>query len=204
MLHIRSLFGWLSTAVVLCATPAIADESDIRWTRDTVSGCWVYNPFPQHNEQVQWTGDCPSGRANGRGVLRWYVNGQLIERDEGVMQDGRAKGQFVSTLSDGSRYEGERLNSMRHGHGTIVFRDGSRYEGEWRDDKFNGSGTFTWSSGTRYEGEWRDGRPNGWGKATYAWDGKVYEGNWIDGCFQQGNLRWALFASQDECRRLQN
>ena len=193
------LARFLVVALLLSASPALAQELEAGWSRDATTGCRVWNPYPRPNEKVSWSGPCSYGVANGHGVLQWFLNGSLLERDQGEFVDGKANGEFVTTLADGSRYEGQRRNSERDGRGTITFVDGSRYEGEWRRDKFDGQGTFTWQSGTRYEGAWRDGKPNGWGKATYAWDGSVYEGNWTNGCFERDNRRWALFASREGC-----
>jgi hypothetical protein len=185
--------------LLLCAFPTLAQELDAGWIRDTTTGCRVWNPHPRQNETVSWSGACSYGFASGTGVLQWFLNGNPQERDEGELVEGKAIVQFVTTLADGSHYEGERRDSERHGRGTITFVSGNRYEGEWRKDKFDGQGTYTWQSGSRYEGEWRDGKPNGWGKATYAWDGSIYEGNWTNGCFQQGKRSWALFAAREEC-----
>lgn len=43
--------------------------------------------------------------------------------------------------ADGNIYDGEWLNDMRHGMGTLVnYKDGSRYEGQWERDKRHGAG----------------------------------------------------------------
>jgi len=189
----------LVVALLLCAGPALAQELGAGWIRDATTGCRVWNAHPRPNETVRWSGDCSDGLANGRGVLRWFLNDQILEHDAGEFIDGKANGEFVTILADGSRYEGQRRNSGREGRGAMTFAGGNRYEGEWRRDKFEGQGTYTWKSGTRYEGEWREGKPNGWGKATYAWDGSVYEGIWNNGCFNQDGRRWALFATSEEC-----
>ena len=192
------LARFLALVMFLCAGPALAQELTAGWTRDA-AGCRVWNPHPRPNETVTWSGACSYGLANGRGTLKWYQDGNLFETDEGELRDGKANGEFVTTLADGSRYEGERRDSERDGRGTMTFVSGDQYKGEWRKDQFDGQGTYTWRSGTSYEGEWRDGKPNGWGKATDAWDGSVYEGQWINGCFQQGNRSWALFSARAEC-----
>jgi hypothetical protein len=187
-------------AFVLFALPALAQQMPPGWIRDGTTGCRVWNLHPRPDETIRWSGACTYGLAQGRGVLQWIVNGELRESDEGEFRGGKGQGWFVTISTDGYRYEGERRDSERHGRGTATFANGDRYEGEWREDNYDGRGTFVWASGTRYEGEWQNGKPNGWGKATYAWDGSVYEGIWTNGCFQQGNRRWALFATTEECR----
>ena len=79
--------------------------------------------------------------------------------------------------SDGSRYEGEHREGVRHGRGTYTWADGNRYEGEWHEDKMHGEGTMYWHYGDRYEGEYRDGRRHGRGAYTWA-DGRRFEGEW--------------------------
>ena len=79
--------------------------------------------------------------------------------------------------SDGSRYEGEHRDGLRHGRGTYTWADGNRYEGEWHEDKMHGRGKMTWHYGDRYEGEYRDGQRHG--RGAYIWaDGRRFEGEW--------------------------
>lgn len=35
----------------------------------------------------------------------------------------------------GSRYEGYKLNGMRHGKGKFFYQDGGSYDGEWSENK---------------------------------------------------------------------
>ena len=58
---------------------------------------------------------------------------------------------------DGSYYEGEIKNDLRHGKGTFVFSKGGFYKGEWQNGKMEGFGILYYSSGkVAYEGEWLD------------------------------------------------
>ena len=57
-------------------TPTIADKN----------GCKVYNPMPQQEESITWTGDCRNGYAHGNGILDWFVGGQLEERYEAGLE----------------------------------------------------------------------------------------------------------------------
>ena len=47
----------------------------------------------------------------------------------------------------GSKYEGYKLNGMRHGHGKFFYQDGGMYDGEWRKNKMNGYGKLYYQSG---------------------------------------------------------
>ena len=64
--------------------------------------------------------------------------------------------QFVEEyFKMGSRYEGYKMNGMRHGYGRFFYQDGGRYEGEWKNNKMNGQGKlFYQSNKLAYDGEW--------------------------------------------------
>ncbi len=191
------------------------------WIAAQGSGCRLWNACPQREDTVTWSGACPNGVAEGRGITQWFQGGKPNDRFEGTLRDGQRTGRGVFTWANGNRYDGEWRDNERNGRGVFStaagdrydgeWRDGmpngrgagtwvsgNRYDGEWRDGKRSGRGAYTFADGDRYEGEWRDGRPNGRGKGTYR-DGSVYEGTWTNGCFQQGNRRWALFATDAEC-----
>ena len=86
----------------------------------------------------------------------------------------------VHGYPDGSRYEGQWLNSRRHGHGMWTKPDGTMYVGEWVNDKPNGHGTFTLPNGRKYIGEWKDGRRHGQGVEIQP-DGTKFFGEWKEG-----------------------
>ena len=67
------------------------------------------------------------------------------------------------------------------GIGKIVFNNGHRYEGEFRENQINGKGKFMWQNGDVYEGIMYKGKMNGYGKYTYASNGQIYEGNFVNG-----------------------
>jgi len=60
-------------------------------------------------------------------------------------------------------YDGEFLDGLRHGSGTLFYSNGDRYSGDFQKNLFHGFGTFTWVPyknnddgiyyiGRRYEG----------------------------------------------------
>ena len=64
----------------------------------------------------------------------------------------------------GSRYEGYKLNGMRHGPGKFYYQDGGMYDGEWRDNKMDGQGKLFYQSGKlAYDGNWRSDQFSGKG-----------------------------------------
>jgi len=86
----------------------------------------------------------------------------------------------VHSYPDGSHYEGQWLNGMRHGHGIWSKSDGSTYVGEWEDDKPHGQGTLTLPNGKKHTGEWRNGKRHGSGVEIFP-DGTKRFGEWEDG-----------------------
>jgi hypothetical protein len=102
-------------AFLLLASQSMAQLNDgprPDWITVTNQPCKVWNPAPQPNESVTWSGECMDGYASGEGVLRWEVDGKLD-----------------------ATYEGRYANGKRHGHGVLILADGRRIEGEWFNDE---------------------------------------------------------------------
>jgi hypothetical protein len=143
------------------------------WIADAKSGCRVWTPYTAAKMTITWTGACGGGMAQGKGTLRWFLDGKLLVTHDGEFRDGKA-----------------------NGRGVFTWADGERYEGEFRDGKANGRGVFTWADGERYEGEWRDGKPNGFGQ--FVNNNGAFNGVWVAGCFRDGNRRaWVGVAASD-------
>jgi len=185
----------LVVGVPAMAQPAKTAEAD--WIVDSRTGCRMWNPQPNANETITWSGACPGGFANGHGVEQWYVDGKPYERTEGEMRDGRWNGRAVQTMADGSTYDGEWRDGQKTGQGTQLAANGARYDGEWQNSQRHGRGTQTFPSGLRYEGEWQHNRPNGHGKATKG--GDTFEGTWREGCFVKGDQWVIIGTTKEEC-----
>lgn len=57
----------------------------------------------------------------------------------------------------GSRYEGYKLNNLRHGYGKFYYQDGGMYDGDWFQNKMEGFGKLYYQSGKlAYEGMWKN------------------------------------------------
>lgn len=155
--------------------PTPSTETKGEWITDLTNRCRVWNPAPQPQESIKYSGNCPNGTANGHGELQWIVNGALHSQYKGSFRDGRLHGTGVYTYSDGDRYEGEYKDGKKHGRGIYMYSDGGRYEGEFKNGDFNGRGILTYADGGRYEGEFKDDKRHGQGLMVYA-DGTTYEG----------------------------
>lgn len=143
----------LSSGVLMSDLPARAGE----FIADTKSGCQIWNPHPQLEETVSWSGPCAQGRAEGRGIAQWLKKGVPYETDEGEWREGHQAGAGVQSWS-GGQYRGELAAGEPNGHGVLVMEK------------------------LRYEGEFRDGKPNGFGELTAGTE--LVRGNWKDGCLQ--------------------
>jgi len=149
----------LSVSFVAVAAPTRAGS----WFSDAKSGCQVWNPNPQLEETVAWSGSCASGRAEGRGTAQWSKGDAPFETDEGEWHDGRQVKVGSQSWPTG-RYQGELADSEPNGQGVLTVKK-LRYEGEFRAGKPNGIGTLTAGSQT-VNGTWRDGCLQGPRKAS--------------------------------------
>ena len=140
----------LSVAMMVAAPSAHAGA----WLADAKSGCQVWDPNPQLDESISWSGACANGHAEGPGTARWLKGAGAIETDEGQWRDGRQTGKGIQTWPAG-RYEGELANGEPNGQGVLTLHN-LRYEGEFRDSKPNGIGSLTRGSET-VQGTWKDG-----------------------------------------------
>ena len=144
----------LACALWLAAAVAHAQSQVGGFVADPESGCKVFNPHPQSNESVKWSGGCVDGLAQGPGSLQWFDNGRPYEKDQGEWTQGRQSGRGSQDWK-GGRYDGELVNGEPQGRGVLTLRS-SRYEGEFRNGKPNGAGTVTSLEGL-FKGTWKDG-----------------------------------------------
>jgi hypothetical protein len=195
-----------------------------RWQETVNNGCLVWDPLPQPDETITWTGACLDGKATGRGteVSRYRIDDAWEEeRYTGDMHGGRLHGHGTLIYDNGDRYEGDFVESRRVGRGTYTYANGDRYEGDFRDDRRTGRGTFTFHQGGRYEGDLVDGQFDGTGTFTFP-DGAHYEGNfkggmanghgtlrgsagdiitgdWSNGCLRQGTRVATVGTTKEKC-----
>jgi hypothetical protein len=156
---LRSVCTWvgkalLASAMWLSCSAADAQSQAGDFVADANSGCKVWNPHPQSNESVIWSGGCVNGLAQGPGILQWLHHDKPYEKDQGEWNEGRQSGRGSQDWSSG-RYDGELVDGEPQGRGVLTLQS-ARYEGEFRDGKPNGSGTVTRLDGV-FKGTWKDG-----------------------------------------------
>ncbi|MBQ8170868.1 MAG: ribosomal protein L7/L12 [Oscillospiraceae bacterium] len=100
-------------------------------------------------------------------------------------------------LDTEDHYEGELVNGVREGSGTMRFKNGNIYKGDWHNGVMHGIGEFIFADTCeRYIGEFSDGTYNGQGIYHYS-NGDVYEGCFINNkCNGNGTL---TKANGDRC-----
>ncbi len=71
-------------------------------------------------------------------------------------------GQGVMRWGDGTTYEGEWRNDVRH-FGKMKLQNGLVYEGFWLNEYFHGRGSLTLKSGSVLQCVFTEGRTANWG-----------------------------------------
>ncbi len=80
-----------------------------------------------------------------------------------------------------NRYEGELVNGVKHGRGTMYYKTGNIYKGEWRNGVKHGMGEFIFKeTGDSYVGEFINDKIGGYGRMVFG-TGEIYEGHYLNG-----------------------
>lgn len=122
------------TIVAACATAVTFEACAGDWIADK-SGCRVWNPNPQLEESVTWSGSCANGLAEGHGTARWLKGNAPMETDDGEWHEGRQVNKGSQSWSTG-RYDGELSDGEPNGRGVLTVQK-LRYEGDFRNGKPN-------------------------------------------------------------------
>jgi len=92
-------------------------------------------------------------------------------------------------------------NGTASGDGVLQWfedkKPSDRYEGHLNNGRAEGHGVLEWPGG-RYDGQWDNFRPHGQGTYRNA-KGEVFSGNWVLGCFHDGNRRAAIGVNPATC-----
>ncbi len=98
-------------------------------------------------------------------------------RYDGELVNGVREGKGTMYYKTGNIYKGQWHNGLKHGFGEFIFASGEHYVGDFINDKYGGDGRLTLSNGDVYDGHFLDGKYNGFGVLTCK-EGKRFEGNW--------------------------
>lgn len=136
---------------------------------------------------------------NGKGRYQWISKNVSYEGDFHLNQ---ITGKGTYRWQDGSTYEGEVRNGLRHGFGIFTWSSSStwsglRYEGNWINGKRDGEGIlyFNWPNQqaiNSYKGSWKENLKDGFGLMLYP-SGNIYRGEWKnDEKNGKGRMTWKL------------
>uniref|UniRef100_A0A3Q1F7J1 Ankyrin repeat and MYND domain-containing protein 1-like n=1 Tax=Acanthochromis polyacanthus TaxID=80966 RepID=A0A3Q1F7J1_9TELE len=78
----------------------------------------------------------------------------------------RRQGLGVQEWPDGSKYEGEFVNGLKHGKGRYTWINGEYYEGSFYKDYKHGAGLYCWPTGHKFIGKFYLNRKEGYGHST--------------------------------------
>ena len=117
-------------------------------------------------------------------IFGFFITSEVLARSTGC-KEGNCENCYVKWVyTDKTTYEGEWVNTKKHGQGTETWPNGYIYKGEFKNSEWSGQGTLTFPNGATYVGEWANGFMNG--KGTFTWsDGKEKTGTWINGKLQE-------------------
>ncbi|XP_037553748.1 ankyrin repeat and MYND domain-containing protein 1 [Nematolebias whitei] len=105
--------------------------------------------------------------------------------------DKRADGFGVQELSDGSRYEGDFLDGLKHGKGRYTWKHGAYYEGFFYKDFKHGDALYSWPSGHKFTGKFYLNRREGYGHLSLP-NGASFQGLYhMDEIFGPGVLTYS-------------
>jgi len=130
---------------------------EIGWIKDS-KGCKIANPTPKPREVVTWSGPCPNGIADGKGVLQFSTDGKDGARYEGDVKQGVISGQGKLKTPDDATYEGDWVDGKPDGYGKYVAPDGSSFVGGWTAGLQDGPGTYRDTAGGMQTGDWKNGK----------------------------------------------
>lgn len=122
-----------------------------------------------------------------------------IENTHDKVASSLINSQKVGVNEKSCKYEGQYLNSKKHGIGKLTIQNMFIYEGEFVNDKMEGFGKKTWINNYRiYVGEFKNDEPHGKGILTF-FNGDVYEGEFMNGdCQGYGIFKFAHLIYEGE------
>ena len=135
-----------------------------------------YYNYQEYFVDDRYTGDLLDGKPNGIGTM-YYQNGAEYQ---GHWVDGKRNGK--GTFSFGKTiYEGDFVNDIIEGKGTVTFETGEQYIGDFKNCRQHGQGVFIYRDGSKYIGEFVGGQRNGRGKFVDKDRNEIYNGFYLEG-----------------------
>lgn len=149
----------IAVFLLINSSNLIAEE----WHIDPDTDCAVLKIYPHGKDvEVNWTGECLDGKAEGDGRAEWFSYGNKYSHFEGSFKDGKPHGfgHWISYFDDPeSYYKGEWYLGRREGKGVEAFSSfgGMKYEGHWVNNKKQGEFIITRSPKITERGIYENG-----------------------------------------------
>jgi hypothetical protein len=109
----------------------------------------------------------------------YYDNGYVYE-GEYLNSRKHGFGIYYRRKGDGDMYIGDYSNNLYHGKGFYKWNNGSKLFGDWSMGVLNGTGVVINKNGDKYAGQFLNDQPNGDGIYFYS-NGTRYEGQFLSG-----------------------
>ncbi|QDZ25416.1 hypothetical protein HOP50_17g79570 [Chloropicon primus] len=124
---------------------------------------------------VQFKGDFHMNQIQGTGTFAWPNGDVYVGELRGGKRDGRGR---MYLKAEGTCYDGEWLEGLKHGYGKLDYGMGKKYVGDWKEDLKDGNGMMTYKNGDVYNGQWSKGMKQGKGRMDYKETNSFYAGEW--------------------------
>lgn len=133
--------------------------------------------------QVDWISSTRSIKITPKAEQSNLLNGSILWQGanyNGDLVNGVPHGYGSLTFPNGDRYTGQFNHGIVHGIGTIYWITGDTFTGQFSNGDRDGFGTYKWQSGDTYYGYYKNNLPHGSG--TYIWpDGSKFVGTYENG-----------------------
>jgi len=103
---------------------------DGNWLLDTEVGCRMWDWHRDTQDKAIWSGACPNGQKEGRGIVQWFEHSQRIDRFEGTYRKDKREGFGRYDWTKDDTYEGHYANDVPDGFGTAKIA-GEIFAGNW-------------------------------------------------------------------------
>mmetsp|Transcript_41225 Transcript_41225/g.78753 ORF Transcript_41225/g.78753 Transcript_41225/m.78753 type:complete len:442 (+) Transcript_41225:140-1465(+) len=126
----------------------------------------------------KYQGEVLAGRPHGQGQY-WTPSGATMKLQyEGEWVQGMREGYGTLYYWTGETYHGEMVQNKRHGQGRMEYKCGDVYEGQFRKDRRHGMGSHYYANGDCFVGYYCADRREGLGTIYWLSRAKKYEGEW--------------------------
>ena len=120
-----------------CSTPTVKGGPACWIEIENQPGCFLWNPNPQTDELVTWSGSCHGGLLDGHGTIRWsFDDGE--SSNTGTYVDGKENGVWSVKQANGIEDKGPYVDGKKNGVWVIKQPDGITWTQTWADGERHG------------------------------------------------------------------